>query len=91
MSTHISLIHEGKKPFKCEDCDISFGLKKYLQNHIISIHTTARPFKCSICDKDYKLKVQLKKHTEDFHINSNDSITTTSANISIFPLVWQPM
>ena len=31
--------HEGKKPFKCEICDISFGQKAALKKHLKNSHT----------------------------------------------------
>ena len=31
-------VHKGKKPFKCEICDVQFELKHELNEHIASVH-----------------------------------------------------
>ena len=38
MKTHISSVHDKKKPFKCEICDKEFTLKQSMAKHIVSIH-----------------------------------------------------
>ena len=62
MSVHISSIHEGKKPYKCKNCDQHIPSKHEgkepfkcqicdLSRHVSSIHEGKKPFKCKICDK----------------------------------------
>ena len=34
LKDHISSLHEGKKPFKCDICGSSFSRKHYLKVHI---------------------------------------------------------
>jgi len=34
----VTSVHEGKKPFKCEICDVQFGVKHGLNEHVASVH-----------------------------------------------------
>ena len=36
--TCIALVHEGKKPFKCDICDASIGIKRNLSKHLTNVH-----------------------------------------------------
>ena len=60
-------IHQGKKPYKCDQCDLCFAKKSYLKRHQI-IHTDAKPYECKQCDKrfarQYYLKIHQTTHTE---------------------------
>ena len=35
---HVTSVHEGKKPFKCDICDAKFDEKSKLKKHITSVH-----------------------------------------------------
>ena len=43
MKTHISMVHEGKKPFKCHICDYSCSLKHHIKSHVASVHERKKP------------------------------------------------
>ena len=49
-------VHEGKKPFECEICDVQFVLKEKLNEHIASVHEGKKPFKCDKCESCFTLK-----------------------------------
>ena len=51
MRHHISSVHEGKKPFKCEICDVTFAKKGHMKNHISSIHEREGSLKCKFSKK----------------------------------------
>ena len=38
VKEHVEIVHEGKKPFKCEYCDVSFGRKPDLKKHVTYKH-----------------------------------------------------
>lgn len=38
MQIHVAIVHEGKNPFKCENCDYSCLLKDNMQQHVTSVH-----------------------------------------------------
>ena len=42
---HNTIVHEGKKPFKCLIYNYSASEKQNLNKHIASVHEEKRPFK----------------------------------------------
>ena len=42
LTKHVESVHEGRKPFKCSNCDGSFTEKGSLNRHIKSIHEQKR-------------------------------------------------
>ena len=38
QNMHIESIHEGKKPFKCNECGKAFSCKGNLNGHIEKVH-----------------------------------------------------
>ena len=45
MLEHSTLIHEGKKPFKCDLCDYSCDLLENMQQHNAYVHEGKNLFK----------------------------------------------
>ena len=56
MKTHVSMVHEGKKPFKCSICEYCCSLKHHIKSHAASVHERKKPFKCNIYDNNCFLK-----------------------------------
>ena len=82
LNTHISLIHEGKEPFKCMFCDNNFSSKGNLSAHISAIHEKKISFECNICCKKFTRKCTLKIHkSEKWQISVN--IITEMKNVEI--------
>ena len=48
MNIHVTSVHKGEKPFKCDICDYSCSRKGNLNRHV-SMHEGNKPFKCDIC------------------------------------------
>ncbi|KAL3234641.1 Transcription factor IIIA [Nakaseomyces bracarensis] len=61
LTEHQEVVHLGKKPWKCTQCDACFTKKVHLERHIYT-HTDERPFHCSFCNKGLITKQQLKRH-----------------------------
>ena len=49
LNNHIESNHEGKEPFKCNDCGVGFSLKGNLNRHIESVHEGKKLLKCNDC------------------------------------------
>ena len=62
MHRHVAIVHEGKKPFKCDICDARFSRKDPLNVHIASIHEEKKPFNCEICDKKFSQRGSMNRH-----------------------------
>ena len=55
---HNESVHEGKKPFKCND----YSRKLDSNRHIRTDHEEKKPVKCNVCDKAFSLKANLRVH-----------------------------
>ena len=65
LSRHITEVHEGKKPFKCDTCDYSCYRKSLLTRHIQSLHDNKNHFK----GENYKYYKETFEPT--YHLNVN--------------------
>ncbi|XP_058121330.1 zinc finger protein weckle-like [Anopheles ziemanni] len=65
VKAHVRLVHDGIKPFICEECGRAFGSKGALKEHYV-VHSDDRPFKCPHCPMTFKNQSRLKTH-EDVH------------------------
>ena len=67
MKSHISAVHEGVKPFKCDICDQSFAQVSNMKRHFASFHNGVKPFKCDICNERFPLMRKMKRHMFEIH------------------------
>ncbi|CAH0394205.1 unnamed protein product [Bemisia tabaci] len=63
LDLHVKYIHEGAKPFVCEetDCQRTFVRKEDLARHQV-LHSGVKAHRCPICDKSFAMKSSLKIH-----------------------------
>ena len=66
---HIATVHDGKKPYACTNCDVSFSHKGYLNRHIASVHEGKNSYVCKTCGKCFKKKNILLNHVRIVHEN----------------------
>ena len=59
---HIELAHEGKKPFKCENCDHKVCQKVKLNQHITPVQIGKKPFKYESFVSRFEKFCHLKEH-----------------------------
>ena len=60
LKKHISAVHDGIKPFKCEICCSNFAFNAGLRIHIATVYEGKRPNECIICDAKFTRKADLK-------------------------------
>jgi len=59
---HIESVHEGKRPYKCEHCELRFEEKSKMKNHVMVVHDKQKSFNCGCCDSKFATKTYLKEH-----------------------------
>ena len=70
LQRHIIAVHEHKRDFKCQECQLKFGLKIALTAHIKRIHNeTSKEYQCQTCQAKFFTRSELKKHIERVHHN----------------------
>ena len=57
VSAHIAKIHEGKRSFKCEKCEVTFKNSSHLTRHVNSVHEGKKLFNCSDCEKKFRCEI----------------------------------
>ena len=76
LQTHVEVIHEGRRDYKCRFCDKTFTSKSNLQIHEGSLHTGVLPYKCEYCSKMFARRNQLNTHkvTSHFAVRSEFNV-----------------
>ena len=69
--SHGAIVHERKKPFKCDIFDICDWLFPKTQMR-------KKSFKCDICGYSCSQNTQIKKHVQSVHEEKNQNLNTTS-------------
>ena len=64
LKEHVAVKHEGSTPFKCDQCQRSFGTQDYLKTHIRNVH---RRLKCDECAQEFCNSFILKRHRATVH------------------------
>ena len=48
MEVHQKVVHEKKKPYKCELCEYTAGQKSSLVHHMNWVHEHKKPYACKL-------------------------------------------
>ena len=54
------------RPFKCDECDATFGRKSNLIGHM-RVHRGERPYMCDICGKSFPMQSSVTTHKKQSH------------------------
>ncbi|KAJ6599332.1 hypothetical protein DFH09DRAFT_1356401 [Mycena vulgaris] len=65
MVVHVGS-HLHQRPFRCEQCPLTFLRKNELKRHEQG-HDTARPFACSLCQSTFRRQDLLTRHLKNRH------------------------
>ena len=49
----MSTIHEGLRPYKCEKCDKTFGVRERLKRHFETVHEGKKKYQCPLCSQKF--------------------------------------
>ena len=60
-------MHEGKKPYKCTNCDVSFAHNHDLKKKTSAVHEKKKPHLCPTCGVSFADKGNLTKHLAAVH------------------------
>ncbi|XP_076050773.1 uncharacterized protein LOC143031151 isoform X4 [Oratosquilla oratoria] len=54
--------HSLDKPYRCEDCGVTFKRKAHLDRHR-RIHLPTRPYQCGVCGKGFTRNEHVRRHS----------------------------
>ena len=67
MKGHVSRIHKGYKPHKCEICGQTFASKPERVLHIEANHVEKKELECDVCKAKVLGKRALRHHMDYYH------------------------
>ena len=68
LERHTVAVHEKSLNFKCNHCNKTFTLKRYLKDHVKRIHEGGNAtMKCDICSKTFSYFGNLQRHKKNLH------------------------
>ena len=70
------MVHEGQRPYKCEQCHKAFTRKRYLTGHVLVVHEGKKPWECDICHQGFRQRAHLQVNYFCFATKKNDSINS---------------
>ena len=62
LKTHIKIVHDKTKDFKCETCEFKTSTNGNLKKHIKMVHDKIKDFKCDRCEYETAHSGHLNRH-----------------------------
>ena len=63
LTQHQATVHQGMKPFECNQCERAFARRSHLERHLLShLSNEEKPYHCSVCGKGVITMQQLRRH-----------------------------
>ncbi|VEN56005.1 unnamed protein product [Callosobruchus maculatus] len=81
INGHMTIHCNEQKFFRCNNCDVAFKNKQYLDDHVIQKHpdfiasVTTKIYECSYCAFKTTVKMRLYKHISDHSVGEQTQIT----------------
>ena len=66
LKKHLKL-HLEIKPYKCDECEMSYSRSDHLQRHLITHSSDPKPFPCELCIQRFSNKSHLNRHVKNIH------------------------
>ena len=66
LRRHVSVRHEGKRAYKCDNCNKQFGYHHSLKNHFETTHNDLK-LECSMCNSIFTSTKSLSFHIGKYH------------------------
>ena len=66
LKVHVQVVHEGKKPHKCNCCGKCFS-QSHLIRHTAVVHEGKKSFRCIKCEATFGFKSNLTVHLAKVH------------------------
>ena len=76
-------VHEGKKPFPCNQCDVSLSRADSLAKHIAEVHELYKNHQCNVCGKEYYGKFRLNEHIRSVHEGNKKSFQCNICGVEV--------
>jgi len=76
-------VHEGIKPFPCNQCDVFLSRADSLAKHIAEIHEKYKNHKCNVCGKEYYGKFRLNQHVRSVHEGNKKSFQCNICGVEV--------
>jgi uncharacterized Zn-finger protein len=61
------MVHENKRPYKCDFCEYAASKNNDLKRHIECVHEKLKQHACNICQMSFGQKGGLKTHIQSIH------------------------
>ena len=55
LKKHVSIVHEGLRPYQCDICEKSYAENRDLKNHYKIVHDGTKSYFCDLCGKTFNL------------------------------------
>ena len=85
LKRHVSMMHKGQYPYRCQYCGRGFVSMDNLKRHLIQ-HTGIKAYVCHVCGNDFSYSSTMKAHVKQFHADTAPRLASFT-NTDIYSLL----